>query len=86
MKCPKCWEHTTQVRAVHPFSGLLFKCLLVVPMRCLHCCHKFHVSLFHSPSPPQVRSQPGIRRDNRHRADMKPHLAGARHAVKQRIA
>lgn len=86
MKCPKCWEHTTQVRTVHPLGRLLYKCLLVVPMRCLHCCHKFHVSMFHAPGPPHARSQPGIREDNRHRVAMKPHLAGTRRAVKQRIA
>ena len=86
MKCPKCWEHTSQVRAVHPLSGLLYKCLLIVPMRCLHCCHKFHVSMFHSPDPPRARRETGIRGDNRHGVATKPHLTNARNAVKQRIA
>ena len=46
MKCPKCWAEKAYVRKVKGFQGFLLSCALLVPMKCLHCYHKFVVSWF----------------------------------------
>jgi hypothetical protein len=43
MKCPRCWADKAYVRRVDGWKGALLGFLFVVPMRCHHCYHKFHV-------------------------------------------
>jgi len=46
MKCPRCWSDKAYLRPVRGTQQLLFKCALLVPMKCQHCYHKFTVSWF----------------------------------------
>jgi len=46
MKCPKCWAEKAWIREVQGVKRLAFKAFCVVPLRCHHCYHKFHVSWF----------------------------------------
>ncbi len=46
MKCPKCWAEKAWIREVHGFKRIVLKSLCVVPLRCHHCYHRFHVSWF----------------------------------------
>ena len=45
MKCPYCWADKAYARRVEGWRGLLLACLLLRPMKCHHCYHKFVVSL-----------------------------------------
>lgn len=46
MKCPRCWTDKAYLRRIAPWKRLLFGLLLLVPMKCQHCYHKFTVSWF----------------------------------------
>jgi len=46
MKCPKCWAEKAYVRRVDGIKGFLMQCLLLMPMKCHHCYHRFTVSWF----------------------------------------
>lgn len=46
MKCPHCWSTKLYLREVTPGKRLLLSCLLLVPVRCRHCYHKFLVWWF----------------------------------------
>ena len=46
MKCPKCWAEKAWLREVQGLKRLALKTLGVVPLRCHHCYHRFHVSWF----------------------------------------
>ena len=46
MKCPRCWTEKAYVRPVSRVKGALLACLLLVPMKCKHCYHKFTVFWF----------------------------------------
>ena len=46
MKCPRCWAEKAYVRKVGGLKGFLLDCLLLVPLKCHHCYHKFTVSWF----------------------------------------
>jgi len=43
MRCPRCWTDNAFMRDVHGWGGVLLACLLLVPMKCHHCYHKFSV-------------------------------------------
>ena len=42
MKCPACWAEKAYRRQTKSLIGTLLSCLMV-PMKCHHCHHKFHV-------------------------------------------
>lgn len=43
MKCPRCWAYEAYVHeAKKGWKEFLFRCLLLIPMKCQHCYHKFH--------------------------------------------
>ena len=46
MKCPRCWADKAYLRQVAGWKGLLLNLLLLRPMRCHHCYHKFLVPRF----------------------------------------
>lgn len=46
MKCPKCWTEKAYLRPVKGWMGMLLSCLLLVPLKCHHCYHKFCVFWF----------------------------------------
>jgi hypothetical protein len=46
MKCPRCWAHKAYARHVGGWKGILMDCLLLQPMKCHHCYHKFVVLWF----------------------------------------
>lgn len=62
MKCPRCWAEKACLREVKGWKGTLMTCLLLRPMRCHHCYHKFVVSWFFTigkqlhPPRPQIAS------------------------------
>jgi len=78
MKCPMCWSPKAYARRVEGLKGTLLSCLLIVPMKCHHCFHKFYVfrlfTLGKSISPPLTRIAPVSR------------FAGPSHAAKQYAA
>jgi len=43
MKCPRCWTEKAYLRRVSGWKGTLLACLLLRPMKCLHCYHQFVV-------------------------------------------
>ncbi|HID75607.1 MAG TPA: hypothetical protein EYP56_06370 [Planctomycetaceae bacterium] len=43
MKCPRCWAPKAYARRVDGWKRLAMACLLLQPMRCHHCYHKFVV-------------------------------------------
>ena len=47
MKCPKCWSPKTQASDAGWPRRLISACFLLVPMRCRHCFHTYHATLFH---------------------------------------
>ncbi|REJ64487.1 MAG: hypothetical protein DWQ31_21395 [Planctomycetota bacterium] len=61
MKCPKCWAEKAWKREVHGVKRVLLATLCVVPMRCHHCYHSFHIPWFYtigrSIEPPQLPSE-----------------------------
>jgi hypothetical protein len=46
MKCPRCWTEKAYVRPVGTAKSALLSCLLLVPMKCHHCYHKFTILWF----------------------------------------
>ena len=46
MKCPSCWAEKAYLRKVEGFSGLVTTVLLIRPLKCRHCYHKFSVLWF----------------------------------------
>lgn len=45
MKCPNCWSPKLKVGKVGLVHKFLATCLLMVPLNCCHCFHRFHVPL-----------------------------------------
>ena len=43
MKCRACWAEKAYVRQVSGWKGWLMAGLLLVPLKCHHCYHKFTV-------------------------------------------
>lgn len=44
MKCPRCWAYEAYTyEANGGWKEFLLGCLLLIPMKCQHCYHKFHV-------------------------------------------
>lgn len=41
MKCPVCWTEKAYRREVTGWKCIMMKIILLVPMRCHHCYHKF---------------------------------------------
>jgi hypothetical protein len=84
MKCPRCWTEKAYVRPVGTVKSALLACLLLVPMKCRHCYHKFTILWFFTIGkqvrPPVLRIAPISR-------EAGPTLA-ARHyaATRQRAA
>jgi hypothetical protein len=62
MKCPRCWTQKAYLRKVPGWRGILLACLLLQPMKCLHCRHKFVTSWFFTLGkqvrPPKLRIAP----------------------------
>ena len=46
MKCPLCWSDKAYLRKISGWRGLLLDCLLMQPMKCHHCYHRFVVFWF----------------------------------------
>ncbi len=46
MKCPRCWTEKAYVRPVGTLKSALLGYLLLVPMKCQHCYHKFTILRF----------------------------------------
>jgi hypothetical protein len=67
MRCPCCWSNKAYVRQVTPGKRLLLSCLLLVPLRCQDCYHKF-VVLWFSTIGQHTRQPTHSRLDPRHRA------------------
>ncbi len=65
MKCPACWAEKAYIRGASSWRDTLLSILLIVPMRCHHCYHSFHVSWFLTIgkriTPPQLRIAPANR-------------------------
>ena len=78
MKCPRCWAPKAYVRQVTPGKRLLLSCLLLVPLKCRHCYHKF-VVLWFSTIGHDTRHPTRWRLDPSHRA-VRPTRAEPRHA------
>ena len=78
MKCPVCWSPKAYARRVEGLRGILLSCLLIVPMKCHHCFHRFCVfrlfTLGQSIKAPSTRIAPLSR------------FAGPSHAAKQYAA
>jgi hypothetical protein len=62
MKCPRCWTDKACLRPVSRTKRLLLRAVLLVPMKCQHCYHKFVVSWFSTVGkaihPPMLRIAP----------------------------
>lgn len=69
MKCPQCWAEKAYLREMKGWRGFLLTCLLLRPLQCRHCFHKFTVfwlttlgKEIHRPKPrqtsPELPSQP----------------------------
>ena len=41
MKCPRCWTEKAYLRHVPGWKGVALACLLLRPLKCHHCYHKF---------------------------------------------
>ncbi|MBN2477535.1 MAG: hypothetical protein JXB62_23210 [Pirellulales bacterium] len=41
MKCPRCWAEKVHVRPIKPWKSTLLACVLLRPLKCHHCYHKF---------------------------------------------
>jgi hypothetical protein len=46
MKCPRCWAEKAYLRPLPAWKMALLSCLLLVPLKCQHCFHKFTVFWF----------------------------------------
>jgi len=46
MKCPVCWSNKAYYRQPRGWTDRLPSLLLLVPLKCHHCFHKFHVPWF----------------------------------------
>ena len=61
MKCRACWAEKAYVRNVGGWKGQLMSCLLLVPLKCHHCYHKFNVLWFFTIgkrlTPPPIRGE-----------------------------
>jgi len=84
MKCPRCWTEKAYIRPVGTVKSLILGCLLLVPMKCKHCYHKFTIpwlfTIGKQVRPPVLRIAPISR-------EVRPTLA-ARHyaATRQRAS
>jgi hypothetical protein len=62
MKCPICWTNKAYVREIRGWKGLVMACLLLRPMKCHHCHHKYVTSwlltLGKQTVPPKLRIAP----------------------------
>lgn len=72
MKCPKCWAYEAYTHhARGGWKELLLSCLLLIPMKCQHCFHKFYAfwpfTLGQQMAPPTLRvskaAGPSLARD-----------------------
>lgn len=43
MRCRACWSDRAIVSPLSGWRGLLASCLLVAPIQCRHCFHRFFV-------------------------------------------
>ncbi len=84
MKCPRCWTEKAYVRPVGTVKGALLACLLLVPMKCQHCYHRFTIFRFFTVGkqvrPPMLRIAPISREAGppiaaRHTAAARQHAA-----------
>jgi hypothetical protein len=46
MKCPVCWADKAYVRRESGWKDWILRCLLIVPMQCRHCFHRFWLPWF----------------------------------------
>jgi len=46
MKCPYCWAEKAYIRKAKGWKDALLYCLLLRPMKCHHCYHKFTAPWF----------------------------------------
>jgi hypothetical protein len=63
MKCPQCWAQKVRPRRVETWKKILWACLLLQPVKCNHCFHKFVISWFRTldkpGEPPRLRIAAG---------------------------
>ena len=61
MKCPRCWANKAYLYPVPGWKKVLLACLLVRPLKCRHCYHKFWVPLLFTigkqVTPPRLRAR-----------------------------
>jgi len=80
MKCPCCWAEKVTFRQVKRWKRILLACLLLRPMKCNHCYHRFVASWFLTIGKeykrPSLRVAPGSRPSGT--ASAAEHLAAAR--------
>lgn len=60
MKCPRCWAYEAYAyEARKGWKEFLLGCLLLIPMKCQHCYHKFRVfwpfTIGQQMTPPSLR-------------------------------
>jgi len=62
MKCRACWSDKAYVRTVKGWRGIALSALMLVPLKCHHCYHKFSVpwplTLGKQLTPPPLRVAP----------------------------
>lgn len=62
MKCPRCWAEKAYIREIPAVKGFFLGLLLLEPMKCHHCYHKFVVPWFSTwgktVRPPAKRAAP----------------------------
>ena len=65
MKCPACWTEKAYQRKPKGWKEFLLGFLLIVPMKCHHCYHRFQISWFATLgkqiTPPSPRANSGSR-------------------------
>ncbi len=64
MKCPSCWADKAYRRQGNGWTDTLLAFLLMVPMKCHHCYHRFHVfwplTIGKRTTPPVLRNSHAI--------------------------
>jgi len=64
MKCPVCWADKAYLRPMEGWKDRLLACLMLVPMQCHHCYHKYRLFWFQTlgkPVVPPLRIAPATR-------------------------
>ena len=57
MKCPNCWSRKIDDKGISVFHKFAAAFLLMSPVKCRHCFHRFHKAIWTS-LPPAESSEP----------------------------